>query len=118
MRFQEQDFYDRDHTAKFFDFDNQCKIPWIPFRHVIFAYEFLYFEAAQCGIQFFKTSGRDHSLEYASIRIFNLLVQSMVNGIIHYAQRKNPDAAELVRAKTGRLNGNLIQNDDSTSALP
>ena len=33
-------------------------------------------------------------------------------------QKKNPDAAELVRAKTGRLNGNLIQLMTVLKALP
>ena len=33
-------------------------------------------------------------------------------------QKKNPDAAELIRAKTGRLNGNLIQLLTVMKALP
>jgi argininosuccinate lyase len=33
-------------------------------------------------------------------------------------QKKNPDAAELVRAKTGRLNGNLLQLMTVLKALP
>jgi argininosuccinate lyase len=33
-------------------------------------------------------------------------------------QKKNPDAAELIRAKTGRLNGNLIQLMTVLKALP
>ena len=44
----------------------------------------------------------------------------MINGqrIIDYAAKENPDAAELVRAKTGRLNGNLIQLMTVMKALP
>ena len=40
---------------------------------------------------------------------FVTLPESFTSGSSIMPQKRNPDAAELIRAKTGRLNGNLIQ---------
>ncbi len=40
---------------------------------------------------------------------FVTLPESFTSGSSIMPQKRNPDAAELIRAKTGRLNGNLVQ---------
>ncbi len=40
---------------------------------------------------------------------FITLPESLTSGSSIMPQKRNPDAAELIRAKTGRINGNLIQ---------
>lgn len=81
-----------------------------------FACEFL-FCAAQCGIHLSRLA--EEIILWSTPQFgFLTLSDQWSTGSSIMPQKKNPDAAELVRAKTGRLNGNLIQMMTVMKALP
>lgn len=81
-----------------------------------FATEFL-FSCAQCGLHLSRLA--EEIIIWATPQFgFITLSDSWSTGSSIMPQKKNPDAAELVRAKTGRLNGNLIQLMTVMKALP
>jgi argininosuccinate lyase len=81
-----------------------------------FACEFL-FCAAQCGIHLSRLA---EEIILWSSQQFNFirLADSWSTGSSIMPQKKNPDAAELIRGKTGRLNGNLVQMLTVLKGLP
>lgn len=81
-----------------------------------FACEFL-FVTAQCGIHLSRLA---EEIILWSSQQFNFirLADSWSTGSSIMPQKKNPDAAELIRGKTGRLNGNLIQMLTVLKGLP
>ncbi len=81
-----------------------------------FATEFL-FACAQCGIHLSRLA--EEIILWSSSQFgFITLSDAWSTGSSIMPQKKNPDAAELVRAKTGRLNGNLVQLLTVMKALP
>ena len=71
-----------------------------------FALEFLS-AAAICGAHLSRLA--EELVVWSSALVgFVTLPESFTSGSSIMPQKRNPDAAELVRAKTGRLNGNLI----------
>lgn len=81
-----------------------------------FAAEFL-FACAQCGLHLSRLA--EEIILWATPQFgFLTLSDAWTSGSSIMPQKKNPDAAELVRAKTGRLNGNLIQLMTLMKALP
>jgi argininosuccinate lyase len=81
-----------------------------------FATEFL-FACAQCGIHLSRLG--EEIILWATPQFgFITLSDEWSTGSSIMPQKKNPDAAELVRAKTGRLTGNLIQLLTVMKALP
>jgi len=81
-----------------------------------FANEFL-FSCAQCGLHLSRLA--EEIILWATPQFgFVTLDDQWSTGSSIMPQKKNPDAAELVRAKTGRLNGNLIQLMTVMKALP
>ena len=81
-----------------------------------FATEFL-FVCAQCGLHLSRLA--EEIIIWATPQFgFVTLDDQWSTGSSIMPQKKNPDAAELVRAKTGRLNGNLIQLMTVMKALP
>ncbi len=81
-----------------------------------FATEFL-FACAQCGVHLSRLA--EEIVYWSSPHVgFVRLSDSWSTGSSIMPQKKNPDAAELVRAKTGRLNGNLVQLLTVMKALP
>lgn len=81
-----------------------------------FANEFL-FACAQCGLHLSRLA---EEIVLWTTPQFNFvsLSDKWSTGSSIMPQKKNPDAAELVRAKTGRLNGNLVQLMTVMKALP
>jgi argininosuccinate lyase len=81
-----------------------------------FATEFL-FVCAQCGLNLSRLA--EEIILWSTPQFgFITLSDAWSTGSSIMPQKKNPDAAELVRAKTGRLNGNLIQLMTVLKALP
>jgi len=81
-----------------------------------FAVEFL-FSCAMCGTHLSRLA--EEIILWATPQFgFIQLSDAWSTGSSIMPQKKNPDAAELVRAKTGRLNGNLIQLLTVMKALP
>lgn len=81
-----------------------------------FANEFL-FASAQCGIHLSRLA--EEIILWATPQFgFMTLSDSWSTGSSIMPQKKNPDAAELVRGKTGRLNGNLITLMTVMKGLP
>ncbi|PCI00817.1 MAG: argininosuccinate lyase [Alphaproteobacteria bacterium] len=81
-----------------------------------FATEFL-FATAQCGLHLSRLA--EEIIIWATPQFgFINLSDAWSTGSSIMPQKKNPDAAELVRAKTGRLNGNLIQLMTVLKGLP
>ena len=81
-----------------------------------FANEFL-FCAAQCGLHLSRLA--EEIIVWATPQFgFIKLSDQWSTGSSIMPQKKNPDAAELIRGKTGRLNGNLIQMLTVMKALP
>lgn len=81
-----------------------------------FATEFL-FACAQCGLHLSRLA--EEIVLWTTPQFgFMRLADKWSTGSSIMPQKKNPDAAELVRAKTGRLNGNLIQLMTVMKALP
>lgn len=81
-----------------------------------FAIEFL-FVCAQCGLNLSRLA--EEIVLWTTPQFgFATLGDQWSTGSSIMPQKKNPDAAELVRAKTGRLNGNLLQLMTVMKALP
>jgi len=81
-----------------------------------FACEFL-FVTAQCGIHLSRLA--EEIILWATPQFgFIKLSDRWSTGSSIMPQKKNPDAAELIRGKTGRLNGNLIQMLTVMKGLP
>lgn len=81
-----------------------------------FATEFL-FCSAQCGLNLSRLA--EEIIIWATPQFgFIQLSDDWSTGSSIMPQKKNPDAAELVRAKTGRLTGNLVQLMTVMKALP
>ncbi|MEM6780265.1 MAG: argininosuccinate lyase [Pseudomonadota bacterium] len=81
-----------------------------------FANEFL-FSCAQCGLHLSRLA---EELIIWSTPQFGFVTMSDAwsTGSSIMPQKKNPDAAELIRGKTGRLTGNLVQMMTVMKALP
>ena len=81
-----------------------------------FANEFL-FCAAQTGLHLSRLA--EEIIIWATPQFgFIQLSDAWSTGSSIMPQKKNPDAAELVRGKTGRLNGNLVQMMTIMKGLP
>ena len=81
-----------------------------------FANEFL-FACAQCGLHLSRLA--EEIILWATPQFnFVSLSDQWSTGSSIMPQKKNPDAAELVRGKTGRLNGNLVQMMMVMKGLP
>lgn len=107
---------DRNMTAKELGFDKpmQNTIDSVSARD--FVAEFL-FTCAQCGSHLSRLA--EEIILWATPQFgFITLSDQWSTGSSIMPQKKNPDAAELVRSKTGRLNGNLVQIMTVMKALP
>lgn len=107
---------DRNMTAQKLEFDAPMANTMDAVSARDFATEFL-FVSAQCGIHLSRLA--EEIILWATPQFgFITLSDEWSTGSSIMPQKKNPDAAELVRAKTGRLNGNLIQLLTVMKALP
>ena len=107
---------DRDATAKALGFDAPQPNTMDAVASRDFATEFL-FACAQCGLHLSRLA--EEIILWSTPQFgFITLSDAWSTGSSIMPQKKNPDAAELVRAKTGRLNGNLIQLMTVLKALP
>jgi len=107
---------DKDITAKTLGFDQPVNNAMDGVSARDFATEFL-FVCAQCGIHLSRLA--EEIILWSTPQFgFITLSDAWSTGSSIMPQKKNPDAAELVRAKTGRLNGNLIQLLTVMKALP
>jgi argininosuccinate lyase len=107
---------DRDMTAQKLGFDAAMENTMDAVGARDFATEFL-FATAQCGLHLSRLA--EEVIIWATPQFgFISLSDSWSTGSSIMPQKKNPDAAELVRAKTGRLNGNLIQLMTVLKGLP
>lgn len=107
---------DRDFTAKELGFERAMPNTMDAVASRDFATEFL-FCTAQCGIHLSRLA-EEIILWSTSQFGFLRLSDQWSSGSSIMPQKKNADAAELVRGKTGRLNGNLIQLLTVLKALP
>ena len=81
-----------------------------------FVNEFL-FCTSQCGLHLSRLA--EEIILWSSAQFgFMTLSDKWSTGSSIMPQKKNPDAAELIRAKTGRLSGNLMQMMMVMKALP
>lgn len=107
---------DRERTAKALGFESYMTNTMDAVSARDFANEFL-FDCAQCGLHLSRLA--EEIIIWATPQFgFITLSDQWSTGSSIMPQKKNPDAAELVRAKTGRLNGNLIQLMTVMKALP
>ena len=107
---------DRDMTASELGFDRPMSNTMDAVASRDFATEFL-FVCAQCGLNLSRLA--EEVILWSTPQFgFITLSDAWSTGSSIMPQKKNPDAAELVRAKTGRLNGNLIQLMTVLKALP
>ena len=107
---------DRDMTAQELGFDRPMQNTMDAVASRDFATEFL-FVCAQCGLNLSRLA--EEIILWSTPQFsFITLSDSWSTGSSIMPQKKNPDAAELVRAKTGRLNGNLLQLMTVLKALP
>lgn len=107
---------DRNKTAQDLGFKNPMSNTMDAVSARDFATEFL-FDCAQCGTHLSRLA--EEIIIWATPQFgFINLSDEWSTGSSIMPQKKNPDAAELVRAKTGRLNGNLIQLLTVMKALP
>ena len=107
---------DREMTAKELGFDRAMRNTMDAVSSRDFATEFL-FVCAQCGLNLSRLA--EEIILWSTPQFgFITLSDAWSTGSSIMPQKKNPDAAELVRAKTGRLNGNLIQLMTVLKALP
>lgn len=106
----------RQQTAKALGFDQPTASTMDGVASRDFATEFL-FVAAQCGLHLSRLA--EEIILWSTPQFgFITLSDAWSTGSSIMPQKKNPDAAELVRAKTGRLNGNLTQLMTVLKALP
>ncbi len=107
---------DREFTAERLGFDRPTLNTLDGVSARDFANEFL-FAAAQTGLHLSRLA--EEIILWATPQFgFIQLSDSWSTGSSIMPQKKNPDAAELVRGKTGRLNGNLIQMMTVLKGLP
>lgn len=106
----------REQTASALGFDRPMPNTMDAVAARDFATEFL-FCTAQCGTHLSRLA--EEIIIWATPQFgFVTLSDEWSTGSSIMPQKKNPDAAELVRAKTGRLNGNLLQLLTVLKALP
>lgn len=107
---------DRAATAKSLGFDRPMPNTMDAVSARDFAIEFL-FACAQCGLNLSRLA--EEIVLWSTPQFgFIRLADQWSTGSSIMPQKKNPDAAELVRAKTGRLTGNLLQLMMVLKALP
>ena len=107
---------DRDFTAEKLGFDGPMPNTLDAVSARDFATEFLYI-TAQCGLNLSRLA--EEIIIWATPQFgFIQLSDSWSTGSSIMPQKKNPDAAELVRGKTGRMNGNLVQMMTVLKGLP
>lgn len=107
---------DRAMTAKALGFERPVHNTMDAVSARDFATEFL-FVCAQCSLHLSRLA--EEIILWSTPQFgFITLSDAWSTGSSIMPQKKNPDAAELVRAKTGRLNGNLIQLMTVLKALP
>ncbi len=107
---------DREFTAEKLGFDRPMPNTLDAVSARDFANEFL-FCAAQTGLHLSRLA--EEIIIWATPQFgFIQLSDAWSTGSSIMPQKKNPDAAELVRGKTGRLNGNLIQMMTILKGLP
>ena len=107
---------DRDYTAEQLGFDRPMPNTLDAISARDFANEFL-FCAAQCGLHLSRLA--EEIIIWATPQFgFIRLSDQWSTGSSIMPQKKNPDAAELIRGKTGRLTGNLVQMLTVMKALP
>lgn len=107
---------DRDFTAKKLGFDKPVSNTMDAVSARDFANEFL-FACAQCGLHLSRLA--EEIIIWTTPQFgFMSLSDAWSTGSSIMPQKKNPDAAELVRAKTGRLNGNLTMLMTIMKGLP
>ncbi len=107
---------DREFTASNLEFDKPMENTMDAVSARDFATEFL-FVCAQSGLHLSRLA--EEIILWATPQFgFVNLNDEWSTGSSIMPQKKNPDAAELVRAKTGRLNGNLMQLMTVMKALP
>ncbi len=107
---------DRNYTANELGFEQPIANTLDAVSARDFALEFL-FACAQCGLNLSRLA--EEVILWATPQFgFITLSDAWSTGSSIMPQKKNPDAAELVRAKTGRLSGNLVQLITVMKALP
>lgn len=107
---------DREFTAERLGFDRPTLNTLDGVSARDFANEFL-FACAQTGLHLSRLA--EEIILWATPQFgFIQLSDAWSTGSSIMPQKKNPDAAELVRGKTGRLNGNLIQMMTVLKGLP
>lgn len=107
---------DRAFTAEKLGFDEPMPNTLDAVSSRDFAIEFM-FCAAQCGLHLSRLA--EEIIVWATPQFgFIQLSDQWSTGSSIMPQKKNPDAAELVRGKTGRLNGNLTQLMTILKGLP
>jgi len=107
---------DRDYTAKKLGFDRPMQNTLDAVSARDFANEFL-FACAQCGLHLSRLC--EEIILWATPNFdFVSLSDQWSTGSSIMPQKKNPDAAELVRGKTGRLTGNLTHMITLMKGLP
>jgi len=107
---------DREYTAQKLGFDRPMMNTLDGVSARDFATEFL-FTCAQTGLHLSRLA--EEIILWATPQFaFIQLSDQWSTGSSIMPQKKNPDAAELVRGKTGRLNGNLVQLMTVLKGLP
>ncbi len=107
---------DREFTAKKLGFERPTLNTLDGVSARDFANEFL-FAAAQTGLHLSRLA--EEIILWATPQFgFIQLSDAWSTGSSIMPQKKNPDAAELVRGKTGRLTGNLVQMMTVMKGLP
>jgi len=107
---------DRDYTAEKLGFDRPMQNTLDAVSARDFATEFQ-FSCAQTGLHLSRLA--EEIILWATPQFgFIQLSDQWSTGSSIMPQKKNPDAAELVRGKTGRLNGNLVQLMTVLKGLP
>ncbi len=107
---------DREFTSEKLDFDAPMPNTLDAVSARDFANEFL-FCAVQTGLHLSRLA--EEIIIWATPQFgFIQLSDAWSTGSSIMPQKKNPDAAELVRGKTGRLNGNLVQMMTVMKGLP
>lgn len=107
---------DKEYTARKLKFDKPMNNTMDAVSARDFANEFL-FVCAQCGLHLSRLA--EEIILWSTPQFgFMHLSDEWSTGSSIMPQKKNPDGAELVRAKTGRLNGNLVQMITVMKALP
>lgn len=107
---------DREYTADKLGFDHPMANTMDAVSARDFATEFL-FVCAQAGLHLSRLAEEIIIWSTAQFN-FMTLSDAWSTGSSIMPQKKNPDAAELVRGKTGRLTGNLVQLMTVMKGLP